>query len=192
VTAVRALAVLSLVLVLGACGVGTDDAPRTIAAADLDDYDLLGEATTTTTTAPVATVEQTVYLIGSANRLAPVEREVPAPPTIANRLESLLAPVGEDELGLNLGTAIPSGTRLEEVREQNGTILIALSEDLYIVQGDTLKRALAQIVWTATEGDPTRRVQFSVSGRIRDVPDENGVTKREVGPRDYAVLGRRR
>lgn len=187
----RTFAMLLVVAALGGCGVGTDAAPRRIAQENVP-HDLLGVSTTTVTSEPTNTVKERIYLVKSDQRLVPVLRDVQASPTVTVLLQSLLDPVSEEETEEGYRTSIPPGTHLTRAASPvgaDGLVRLDLSEHLYDVDGDGLKRALAQITWTATEIDGVEQVEFWIGGNLREVVDEKGAAKRRVGRSDYCTFG---
>lgn len=186
----RALALLLLAALLGGCGVGTDATPRRIAKENVP-HELLGASTTTVTSEPTNTVKEDVYLVRNDQRLVSVERDVQAPPTVTGLLQSLLDPVADEETEEGYRTSIPPGTHLIRATspiDGAGLVRLDLSEHLSSVEGDGLKRALAQIVWTATEIDGVEQVEFSIAGNPREVVDETGAAKKRVGRDDYCTF----
>lgn len=148
-----AAAVAALALAT-ACEVPTNDQPVELSGpfASL-------ETTTTSTAAPQGDAREVpVYMLrtqGGSTRLERVDRTVDLDADVEDILRALFTqPPGEDEGGLS--TAIPSSAALlsAERSANEGSRLIVDVRGLFGdqgVQGPTLRNALAQIVWTATE-----------------------------------------
>jgi spore germination protein GerM len=184
------IGVVVAALVGAGCGAGRDEEPRAIAPEQVP-FGLLEPSTTTTTIPPDATtVPATVYLVDADNLLAPVEREVSAPLNIERALDSLLEQVSAEEADRGLRSSIPSGTALRDVSAPGaGLVTIDLNEAIDNVTGEPLRRAIAQLVFTATAVPEVNRVQISVDGEPREVPDGNGVsTATPLTRSDYNVF----
>lgn len=189
-----ALLALAVALASAGCGAGSDGQPRAISS-DQVPFGLLDPSTTTTTSTPTerATVSASVYLVDSDGVLTEVKREVEAPLTIGRALESLLEQVSTSEAEQGLRSSIPSGTELRDYgAPAAGVVTIDLSSSIDNVTGEPLRRALAQIVWTATAVPEVNRVLIAVDGEPREVPDGNGVsTATPLSRTDYAVFTNR-
>ncbi|HUF33722.1 MAG TPA: GerMN domain-containing protein [Acidimicrobiales bacterium] len=184
------LVAMAMALAVAGCGTGSDGEPRAISS-DQVPFGLLDPSTTTTTTSPVAaTVPASVYLVDGDGVLTQVRREVEAPLTIGRALESLLEQVSTAEAEEGLRSSIPSGTELRDFSApEAGIVTIDLSSSIDNVTGEPLRRALAQIVWTATAVPEVNRILIAVDGEPREVPDGNGVsTATPLSRTDYAVF----
>jgi germination protein M len=126
----RALLALVLVLSLAGCGGGGDAATTT---------------DTGTATAPVETTDVRVYWFYDG-KVWPALREVEQTQAVATAaLEELLAgPTDEEEVQFSFSSAIPEGVDLRSVTVENGVARVDLS-------GDLPERALAQVVYTASQ-----------------------------------------
>lgn len=190
-----AAALTGAVAVLAACDVPTNEEPVELSGP----FSRLETTTTTSTTtvSPEASKEVTVYLLrteGGATVLQDVPRSVPVDAGVEAVLRSLFTPPNpEVPAEQNLSTAIPSTARLLSATRSD------LEQDRLIVdvrglfgeqgpQGVTLRNALAQIVWTAT--DPTtgfNEVVFRNEGQPADaLVDDLETTGEPVGRDDYS------
>lgn len=173
------------------CGVGTDDAPRLLPADDIPESlreaergapDLVGE--------PVQ-----VYLLserGGHTRLVAVTRRVDDTDDAGARLRALVRGAPTDgEASQGLVSRVPADTALLGVslNAARTTITVALESDLN-VQGEGLRQALAQLVWTVTEREELREasVRFTVDGEATGAIDDRGNERDQVNRSDYAEL----
>jgi hypothetical protein len=182
-------AVIACALLLGACGVSTDDAPRALPRGDVP-FDLLEPSTTVVrSTTPVAvTTEVPVYLVAGP-RLSVVRRLVESPPSLFRAIESLLAGPTAEEAGSGLRSAIANQTRLLSVRVQSGVATIDLSGEFTAIGGQEQILALGQLVYTATAAQGVFGVKLSLDSRPVEVPRGDGtLTPEALGPEDYAGL----
>lgn len=190
----RAVAVLLAVAVgaLPACGLDANDEP-TIIATDQLPADLVNPSTSTSTTsaqAPTATV-LVYYLVqqDGAPHLIGVARDVVDPTRPRDRLSALLVPPTTEEQEAGILSSIPPDTVLLDTRVDGSELVVDLSRSLFDVQGQELRNAFAQLVWTATDLEGVRRVRFLVGGEEFRVPDEDGIERPgAVGRADYVTL----
>jgi len=172
---------LLALVVLGGCGLPSDDAPQTIAPENVPP-DLLDPNPGSSTTLPesAGTTTVTVYLLEETSdgvRLTPVEREVTDASTPDERLRTLFSNgASPEELEAGIRSDIPADTVLMDVTTNRGTneVVIDLSDDIFAIEGEALAQAFAQMVWTATEPDAGgyRFVRFLVEGEPTPVPDD--------------------
>ena len=107
----RRLAALVAVVVaaglgLAGCGIPPDD-HATLAAPGSVPFDLLGQApSATATTLSIAPTERATIFLVQGERLAPVQRELPAPVSVELVLEALAAGPTATEVQLGLRTAL--------------------------------------------------------------------------------------
>ena len=164
---------------LAGCGLSAERKPSVIAAKDLP-ADLLDPNASTSTTLKQSptTASVLVYFLvqaGTTTRLAAVHREVKDARRPRDRLMALLVPPTTEEQGHGLLTSIPAATVLLDSKLTDGELVINLSRSLFDIQGQELRNAFAQLVWTATEIPGVARVRFLVAGAEYRVPDENGI-----------------
>lgn len=186
----RLAALVAAVVLAAACDVPTNDEP-----VELTGPFATLETTTTSTTKPQGDVRQvTVYMLrtrGGRTVLEGVERDVDLDADIADVLRALFTqPPAEDEPGLS--TAIPSTAALlaAERSASEPTRLVVDVRGLFGdegVQGPTLRNALAQIVWTATEEQTGYdEVLFRNDGQPADaLVDQLETTSEPVTREDY-------
>jgi spore germination protein GerM len=165
--------------VAAGCGVGSDDAPRPLAADDVP-FGLLEPRSTSTTSAPEAPAPNEVvqvYLLASDGRLEGVLRRVVATENrstlAANALRVLLEGPTDEERAGGITSAIPTGTRLRGVLQpSDGVVTVDLSREFTTegLEGRGQIAALAQVVFTATELDRISGVRFAIEGEPRAVP----------------------
>lgn len=187
----RLTAVVACVaLPLAACGIDTDTEPRVLAPERVP-IGLLEEAAPPPVD-PVETAETEsirVYLVNAEDRIDGVSRRVARPASVQKALDSLLEPVHPEDLEENMRTAIPSGTSLQVEMMGDGEVVVNITGDLLDITGDALRRALAQIVYTATARGEVTRVRLLGEGSQRPFPDASGVTKRGAFTQtDYRAL----
>lgn len=166
-------------LLAGACSVPTNDEPVELSGS------IVPETTTSTsTTSPeTATREAFVYFVETSDS-GTVLRRVPRTVEAGTGLQGVLSnmfnlrPREDVPLEASLSSAIPESATLLSAApaEDDPTVLLVDVQGLFGnegVQGTTLRNALAQIVWTATEGDPILQVVFRQDGERRPALVDN-------------------
>jgi hypothetical protein len=190
----RSLAGLGVALVaLAGCGVPTGSAPERIAASDVP-YGLAERATPTQ--APLsgqpAADDPRVYLVAADDRLVPKGRDV-GQGSREERLGELLSSLAEgptkEERAEQLATALQPGVELT-VTEMDGT---EVTIDIGGVEGtqspEESRRAVGQIVLTATSLPGVEMVRLTTDGQRVDAPLPTGeLTSRPLTADDYQVL----
>lgn len=188
---------LVFVFTLAACGLSENRDPQVIAADEIPSELLAANPSSSTTlAASPRTASVTVYLVSTVDgttHLVPVQREVAAAGAdrAGDRLIALLAAPTKAELASGVITSIPSDTVLldTDLDEATQELTIELSRSLFDVQGEELRNAFAQLVWTATELEGIRRVRFVVDGEVYRTPDEAGIEQPGAVSRiDYRSL----
>jgi Sporulation and spore germination len=182
-TATWTLVALSLAAWSVGCGLPTDNDPRPISSGDIPEE--LLEPSSTTTPEAVGRFSVDLWWLDD-ERLTSRPRNVPdlRPETA---IAALLTGVTTEDAPAD--TSIPSGTELLGTREANGEITVNLSEPITTIQGEELKRALAQIVWTATSpGFNISRVKFEVDGEDLPVITDEGTVTEPVNRGDFRSL----
>jgi spore germination protein GerM len=188
----RLLSVVLAALLTGACTVPTNDEPVELSGSIVPDT-----TTSTSTTSPeTATREAFVYFLQTSDS-GTVLRRVPRTIEAGTGMQGVLSnmftvrPREDEPLEVGLTSAIPESATLlsAEPAEDDPSVLVVDVRGLFGnegVQGTTLRNALAQIVWTATEGDPTLQVVFRQDGERRPalVDDLEG-TEDPVDRDDY-------
>jgi spore germination protein GerM len=185
----RALTLLAAGLALAGCGIPMDGDPRTIPA----DQRPRNEGTTN---APAqvggASSPKIFFLTGQTpqggERLQGVSRNVGESPSAV--LAALLQGLTPEEQDRRLQTYIPLGTTLLDVDQQpDGTLVVDLSDTFFDAKGESQIRAVAQVVYTATDLPEVERVRLLVDGQDREWPSGEGVTvSRPLTPFDYPNL----
>ena len=177
----RRAALLLTVLALGltaGCGIPAEDQPREVAADDVP-FDLLAPAAASarpeTPEGESAPVQVFMYS-SDHDRLTPVEREVEAPVEAEEVVKLLLEGATSAEKNKGLSTDIPPRTELLDTSldEDHHVLTIDLSEQILDVQAEGQLRAIAQLVFTATQLKDVERVRFRVEGEPREVPVRDG------------------
>ena len=189
-----AAAVLAGIVLLGACGVPTDDKPRAISREQAPDLDE-GEPDTRPAVTDAATLILT-RVNGATNFLVPVEEQVPvdtsSKPTPRTALETLLSYTPDEDLRAEgITTRIPPNTALASTPEldDHGVLTVNLNSNIDHIQAEGARLAFGQIVCTADAFDGVETVQFLVEGEPRAAPMGDG--EASAGPlscTDYANL----
>lgn len=174
--------ILTLAVVVGACGIPLDGEPRAVEAPTPTPVE---EAPTPT---PQAVQFFTIYLTDDNGRVRPVERELPDPLTITALIDELRETPTDQETEQGLVTLIPAETELFAPPEPpaGGTAVIDLaSGSLDTLETDFLALAVAQIVWTLTGSPSIDRVVIRIDGEDQFWPTD-GEDKQRLVVNDYA------
>ena len=190
-----ATALLALGIVAG-CGLSPNDEPQAIPPENLPPGLIEPDPVTSTTLreSPGTTSVPVYFLVrvGDETSLTEVDREVTEAGSPSARLGALLTEPTADETEAGITTAIPADLILVSepvLDEDTGVLTVNLSSELNVIQGAELTRAVAQIVYTATELDDVLGVRFLVDGEPTQVPDDDGVESAgAVGRADYRSL----
>jgi hypothetical protein len=165
------LPLLAIALFLVGCAIQPDSAPRDIP-------DDLQEPETPSATAAGGAARGTdrIFLLGSDGNEQPLLRTVRRetnndPTTLLTELISGPNPA-EQEAGLR--SAIPTSLQLRSVRVNAGVVEVDISEQLLDLSGGDLTRAVAQIVFTASEIPNGESVLIRVNGATQEWPDGEG------------------
>jgi spore germination protein GerM len=137
---------------------------------------------------PGATADERafVYLV-SGERLQAVPR--PAQPSLRAVVEVLLEGPRETEAETGLRSAVPAGTALLGMTDDNGVIRVDLSAEFKGVIGEEHLLALAQLVYTVAGASSADLVAISIEGVSVPVARDDGeITDDPVGPGDYDEL----
>jgi spore germination protein GerM len=171
------LAFVLLCVVVSACAVGTDEAPRDIEQATVlvrdtnDDAQAAGGAGRIYLTVPGVSGEPT--------RLRSVARDVGDDPDAV--VAALLAGPNGDEFTDQLRTALPDGLQVITLQRRAGGIVdLDVTDEIQQLSGDVQVLALAQIVYTVSELNGIEAVRISVDGESVQWPDGNG--ELTIGP----------
>jgi spore germination protein GerM len=167
---VTALTVLAAVLSTTACGLGADDAPRTIAESDQRPLVDVSPGLVSAGTGRVY-LERTDET--GRSLLVAVARQITSDPVaVVNAL--LIGPTDEEQQQ-GLGSAIPPDTVLTSVRyTATDMVRVDLTDDILESTGDDLVSALAQIVFSLGELSGVERIDITVDGQAQDWPRGDG------------------
>jgi spore germination protein GerM len=128
-----------------------------------------------------------VYLVvdEDAPVLAPVDRRVPAPVDLSERLLALVEGPTEAERQAGLTTAIPADVDVIESVSVNGGIAeVELDAEFGSIPAEDQVIAIAQVVYTLTAAPGVGRVSFLVDGEPVDVPRGDGTLTSDSVSRD--------
>jgi hypothetical protein len=189
----RTAAGLVLVLVLGGCGVPTGGAPATIAPSEVP-YGLAAPSPTSSPapTPAVAPAPFRIFLMDGEDVLVARPRELDGD-TPRERLEDLLAALADaptaGERAEEFSTALPPGVRLTVVDLSDGTATIELGLPAEAPSGGAGRRAVGQIVLSATTVPGVDAVRLSLGGDPVEAPLPSGeLTSAPLTAEDYAAF----
>ena len=176
-------------VVAAACGVPPDDR-ASVASPESVPFDLLGEAPSVTATSlPFAPTERATIFLVQGERLAPVQRELPAPVSVDSVLEALAAGPTATEVQLGLRTALLAPGLMDSGGVSGGIATIDLGPPFTEIAGRDQILALAQIVSTVTGLPGVGRVRFTLDGNpVGILRGDGAVTTETVSRDDYATL----
>lgn len=175
------------------CGVPTGGAPTTIPASDIP-YGLAAPSPTPTA-APSADPQLAparIFLVDGEDALVAQPRDADGSSRLA-RLEHLLTALAEGpsagERDAQLSTALPPEVRLTVAELSGGTATIDIDGPAEAPSGWASRRAVAQIVLTATSVAGVDAVRLTLSGEPVEAPLPSGeLTSAPLTAADYAVL----
>jgi spore germination protein GerM len=172
-------------LIVAGCGVPTENGARSIDPDDVP-FGLLGQTSTTTTTAPGQAAIVEVFLVGEG-RLVPVPRAVADATSVQARLDALLNGPTEQEAQFGVTTALASSSGL--AASVNGNTAQIDFGEASGIPGLEQVLAIAQLVFTATAIDGIDQVLFLVGERPVEAPAQDGTLKSEpLTRRDFDLL----
>lgn len=153
----RIIMLLAATLAFTGCGLTADSAPRDLPA---DERTLVPAQAAT---GGQAEGPDRIYLgaPGEERLLRSVPRDAVSRQDL---IEILLAGPNEGELDQQYTTFLPANLELLDTFKQGTILFLDMSDELTELTGQPLSRALAQIVYTATELDGVERVQITVDG----------------------------
>jgi hypothetical protein len=166
---------LAVLLFAVGCAIQPDSGPRDIP-------DDLQEPETPSVSAAGGAARGTdrIYLLapdgGEQPRLRTVQRETNNDPNTL--LTELISGPNPAELEAGLRSAIPSTLQLLSVRVDAGVVQVDLSDELLDLSGGDLTRAIAQIVFTASEIPNGESVLIRVNRATQAWPDGSGTQHR--------------
>ena len=188
----RRIGLCAVLAVLAGCGVPTGGEPSTIAPTDVP-YGLADPTPAPTSTAPPeATADVSrVHWVSATDTLVPRVREVSGSTRrdrLADLLEQLAAGPTGDERDEQLSTDLPPEVRLGVTDLDGGTATIDLDELAEAPSGVSGRRAVAQIVLTATSVPGVESVLLELAGEPIEAPLPAGeLTDRPLTAMDYAA-----
>lgn len=186
------LGAVAAVVLVTSCSVPTNDAPVELSGSIVPDT-----TTSTSTSSPETDTREVFVYVLEQEDPGTVLRRVPRTVRVGTGLQGVLnnlftqRPNPEVELERDLTSAIPESAALlsASVDSSDPTLLVVDVRGLFGnegPQGATLRNALAQIVWTATETDPNLRVVFRQDGERRPALVDNlESTEQPVDRDDY-------
>jgi spore germination protein GerM len=182
-------AAVAACLVATGCGIPPDD-HATLAAPASVPFDLLGQApSVTATTLPFAPTERATLFLVQGERLAPVQRELPAPVSVESVLQALAAGPTATEVQLGLRTALLTPGLMKSGGVSGGIATIDLGQPFTEIAGRDQIVALAQIVSTVTGLPGVGRARFTLEGNpVGVLRGDGAVTTDSVSRDDYATL----
>lgn len=190
---VGVLAPGALLLAVAGCGVPTGGEPQVITATKVP-YGLAAptpSAPSTATGTPVPFAPQ-VYFLRKDGSLAGQGRDLPGSISVDQLpalLEQLAAGPTDGEREKGLSSALPPGTKLTVISQTDGVATIEIGGEVDAPSGDGSRRAVAQLVLTATSLPGVRAVQLSRDGQPADAPLPSGaLTSAPLTATDYLVL----
>ncbi len=177
----RVTVLLATAVALAACGVDPQAEPEDVAIAPV----LSSPASPTRTSAG-----PTVLLwFLEGDRLAPVGRAASGtgPATALDLLADGPTPEESAE-GLSTALFTPQPLAVVDGGQSGSTLTVAVSPAFVNVSGDNQLRAVAQVVWTATEFAGVEEVRFVSEDGPLEVPTDEGLTDDPVEREDYASV----
>jgi len=193
VTGRSRLLVLAAAALLGGCGVPTGGAPDTIAASDIP-YGLAvpSPGSPAATSTPPRDDRPRIYLVNADDVLVPSGRDVSGSST-RDRLDNLLGQLADGptagERDDELTTALPPRTTLTVSSVDGETATIDFSATSAPPAGEQTRRAVGQIVLTATSLPGVTAVLLTHDGEPLEAPLPSGeLTTAPLAAADYEPL----
>lgn len=190
----RAAVALALALLAAGCGIPTGGEPSTIPASDVP-YGLAEPSTPSATTAPPEVLPDTsrVYLLAAGDVLVPRGRELTGDTRrerLAELLSQLAAGPTATERDEQLSTALPPEVRLSVASLDDGVATVRMNDSAQAPSGVAGRRAVAQIVLTATSVPGVRAVLLELAGEQIEAPLPSGeLTSEPLTADDFAGFG---
>lgn len=188
----RLLAGLAVALLAG-CGVPTSGDPETIPAAEVP-YGLASPTPSDPASGPTETmmVATAVYLVTPEDVLVASGRETASGST-EEQLDALLGELAagptKQERARELSTALPPEVELDAVDVSGATVTIDIGGPVDAPSGAESRRAVGQIVLTATSLPGVRAVLLTAKGDRVDAPLPDGqLTSAPLTAEDYEIL----
>jgi spore germination protein GerM len=162
----------TLALLVGACAIQPDSGPRDIPANQRLSLEPVAPE------AGAAAGSRRIYLVadddeGDGGRsLRPVLRNVdPGPEAVLNELFN--GP-NEEEIDGGVRTDLPEPLTLHSASRVGDMLIVDVTPEILELSGPALQRAVAQIVFTASDLPGTRDVRLRVDGQQLPWPDGRG------------------
>jgi spore germination protein GerM len=184
------LAVVAVsVLAATGCGVQVDDSPREIPASDVPPGLLSSSTTMPPDSSAVETTTQPIYLVNDSNRLVAVDRQIVSPASVGNLLAALMQGPTDEESSNGLRSTVIPQASIVGVQPVGDTALVSVSDEFRSIPAQDQIRALAQIVFTATDVEGIQSVQVQVNQEPAEVPRGDGsVTSAPLTRLDYGAF----
>lgn len=183
-------AAVAIAVVLTGCGVPTGGQPQTIPPSDIP-YGLASPSPTPMPSAPPETVADTsrVHWIDAQDTLVPQPREVGGTTRrerLAHLLDELAAGPLPRERDDELSSALPPEVRLGVAALDEGTATVDVDTLGRAPSGGSTRRAVAQIVLTATSVPGVQAVRLQLAGEPVEAPLPSGeLISRPLTASDY-------
>ena len=163
---------LALTMIISACGIQTDSAPRDLPE---DERSLVIAGSSAGTDASGA---DRIYLVAPGEER--LLRSVPRDAALREDLiKILLLGPNPEEIEDQFSSFIPPATELLSARSNGQILILDLTSEISELTGQSLSQAIAQIVYTATEIDGIKAVQLKVNGAEVAWPTTNGDTTKD-------------
>ncbi|MGY1635451.1 GerMN domain-containing protein [Geodermatophilus sp. SYSU D00742] len=186
------LGLAGLGVVLAGCGVPTGGPAETIPPSEVPFGLTSPSAQPSVTAAPEPQTDPTrVYLAAPDDSLVPRPREVTGPSPrdrLDDLLDALAAGPTAAERDLQLSTALPPGVELAVAGLTDGTATIDLTGPAEAPAGSASRRAVAQLVLSATSVPGVDTVVLTLDGEPIDAPLPSGqLSSAPLSAEDYAT-----
>ncbi|MGY1642876.1 GerMN domain-containing protein [Geodermatophilus sp. SYSU D00703] len=189
----RGLVAAALVALLAGCGVPTGGPVETIPESEVP-RGLTSPSPTATAPAEPEPLAETarIHLVARDDTLVPRPREVTGP-SLPDRLDDLLGELATgptaDERELQLSTALPPDVELAVTDVSAGTATIDLTGPAEVPTGLASRRAVGQVVLSATTVPGVDAVVLTIDGERVEAPLPSGeLTADPLSAADYAAL----
>jgi spore germination protein GerM len=171
---VRRSVLCLLLVVLAACGVGTQAEAERLDEVPFGLLDSQATEPVDTAEPPTGPAVQ-IYLIDPTQRLTPVERRVPeGEVALTTVVDELLDGPTRTERRQGLTTAFVDDEGVRAAELVGGVASVDLAQQFTLLDGPTQRIAIAQIVLTLTGRPGVGRVAFTLEGQPIDIPRGDG------------------
>lgn len=163
--------VVGVTLLASACGISNQESARRIP----DDAVPFGLLTGRPSAADPATTGRpvTVFLLGTFDRLVPIERRVPPSAQLSAVVKVLGAGPTKNEVGLGLSSPLPP-RQVDSATSSRGVAQVDLEASFADLPSQDQSVAIAQLVFTLTAQAGIGRVSFTLDGQPVEVPRGDG------------------